>query len=110
MSTYPSSEQDEIDAFAAKLSKWSETLPEGQRSLAHVLVEHARELTPRTVALAKITADLRTSVKAVIDAINIHVTAPQGWARVDPVWEKRNQLPLGEDVEIVQRVFFNTKR
>lgn len=106
--TAPQIKQEEIDTFATKVAKWAETLPDSHRSLAHVLVEHARELTPHTVALSKITTDLRTSAKAVVNALNLGAT-PQGWVRIDPVWEKKNKVELGEDIEIVQRVFMKTK-
>jgi hypothetical protein len=106
----PSSSQGDIDAFAAKLAKWSEGLPDAQRSLAQLLVEQARDLTPSSLALSRITADLRASARAVIDTLNLNVAAPQGWVRIDPIWERKNKVELGEDVEILQRVFVNMKR
>ncbi len=105
-----SSSQGEIDAFAAKLAKWSEGLPDTQRPVAQLLVEEARNLTPASVALSRITADLRASARAVIGALNLDALTPQGWVRIDPIWERKNKVELGEDVEILQRVFVNVKR
>jgi hypothetical protein len=62
--------QREIEAFASRLAGWTESLPEGERSIAQLLVERARELTPEKIVLDKITLDLRQSAHAVIEALN----------------------------------------
>lgn len=105
-----SASQKDIKAFAAKLADWSDGLPAEQRSIAQLLVEMARDLHPETVALSRITADLRASARSIIDVLNLPAEGPQGWVRIDPVWERRGQVELGEEVEIIQRLFVNVKK
>ena len=40
--------QADIDLLGSKLATWAETMSGTQRSIAQLLVEHARELTPGT--------------------------------------------------------------
>lgn len=101
--------QDDINNFAAKLSKWSEKLSAEERSLAQLLVQHARELTPQAVALTRITADLRASAKRIVSSIIPPNKAAEAWVRIDPVWERKNKVEFGEDVMLIQRLLFKSK-
>jgi hypothetical protein len=105
----PASQKD-IQAFTAKLTEWSKDLPAEQQSIAQLLVEMARDLHPETVAISRITADLRTSARAIISALNLPAAGPQGWVRIDPVWERKDKIEFGEDIEILQRLFVSVKR
>lgn len=105
-----SASRHHIEAFTTKLAQWSNDLPAEQRSIAQLLVEMARDLQPESIAISRITADLRASARAIIDALNLPAGGPQGWVRIDPVWERKNKIEFGEDVEILQRLFVSVKR
>jgi hypothetical protein len=102
--------EGDIRQFLSKLEEWSLTLPATQRSVAQALVERGRDLDPRSVALARISSDLRASAKAVIAALNqLDDPPPQAWARIDPIWQRRDMPDPGEEVEMIQRIFITSR-
>jgi hypothetical protein len=101
----------DIAALATRLADWSETLPPGERSLAQLLVQHARDLQPEDVQSKQRVNDISTAIRSVVSSINDRLGASGGgWVEIGPVWEKANKVELGEDVEIVQRLFARERR
>jgi hypothetical protein len=106
--------QADIDSVGSKLASWADSLPESERSLAQLLVEHSRQLTPGNVMLRRIAADMRASAMEIVRGINLPRT-PVAWAKVGPVWQRA--IPrqaeydfYGDDVELIQQVIVTQKR
>ena len=91
--------------LTSKLSQWTDELPAGQRAMGQMLVEYAHGLTPERIALDRITQDLRKSVRQIVEDLNRIRGAVEGWVRIDPVWERKNKVEFGVDVEYIQRLF-----
>jgi hypothetical protein len=103
--------QDHIAALAQKLADWSEELPPEHRSLAQLLVEHARSLRPEDIQRKQIMVGVADATRAVIKTVNdLWHGGVEGWAKIGPVWYKKNKVEFGEEVEINQRIFLREQR
>jgi hypothetical protein len=101
---------NDLADLQAKLSKWVDELPEAQRAIGQVIVEHAHGLTPERIALAGIARDMRESARRIIDVLNRIRDEPVAWVQIGPIWQRRNDIDRREEVELVQRLFLNTAR
>jgi hypothetical protein len=105
----PDVSQADIDALGSKLAAWSESLSGAERAIAQQLVERARTLTPATLAVNRISADLNSATRALINKLNLPLT-PVGWAQIGPVWQKANPTVAedynyyGDQITLIQRV------
>ena len=99
------SSAEDISRFSHRLSEWVATLPEEERPLAELLVEHARNIRPEDVMSKQTRLELGVATRDIIKGINERWNVPEGWVEIGPVWEKKNKIELGEEIEITQRLF-----
>ena len=105
--TSPPVTADDISALTNQLNEWSGQLPPGERSVAQLLVQHARDLTPGDVQRKQLVGDIDSAVQALIHSMREKWKDVAGgvWVDTGPVWEKKNRVELGEEIEIVSRLF-----
>ena len=107
--------QADIDSLGSKLATWAETMSGTQRSIAQLLVEHARELTPGSLAVDRVAVDLGAATRSVMRDLNF-LRTPVAWARADPVWNQANPRQGGEydyygdEYKLIQQVIVTVKR
>jgi hypothetical protein len=95
--------QRDITALSKKLDQWGSTLPESERSLLQLMVSHTRFVDVEAVRTAQIRERLSVAVAGVFRGLPQGAT-PEGWAKIGPIWYKKNQFKPGEEVEITARV------
>lgn len=96
---------EDIAKFARRLSEWSSTLPEEERALGELLVEQARSIRPHDVMSKEVKLELSVAARDIIKGINERWQVPEGWVEIGPIWEKKNKIELGEQIEITQQLF-----
>ncbi|MEV4432873.1 hypothetical protein [Streptomyces sp. NPDC049555] len=97
---------EEIESFASRLSDWSESLSAGERSLAQVLLQYARDLRPEDVRRQQLATELDEAARAAVASIKARWSeAAEGrdvWVEIGPIWQKANPREGREEWEIVQ--------
>lgn len=97
---------EDIESFAGRLSDWSESLSAGERSLAQVLLQYARDLRPEDVRRQQLVSDLDAATRAAVDSVKERwIEAAEGrdaWVEIGPIWQKANPREGREEWEIVQ--------
>ena len=107
--------QADIDSLGSKLAAWAESLSGTERSIAQQLIERTRALTPASLAVGRIAADLSASARSLIRSLNLPTT-PIAWVKTGPVWEQHNPPQLaeynyyGDEITLIQRVDVTLKR
>jgi hypothetical protein len=91
----------EIGAFADKLAQSGTDLPPAERTLLQVLVQRARTISPAEVRAQQFRQGLTDALRSVIEAEAAAWgdDAPEGWAKIDPIWYKSGVTDPGVVVE-----------
>ncbi len=101
----------EIEAFVKKLQKWTESLPESEQSLAHLLVQQARDISAEQVQANSLKLSLAAATREVFkNNQKINLPNADAWVEIGPIWQQRNKVEWGEEVEVTQRVALRNNR
>lgn len=97
---------DDINAFAGRLSDWSESLAPAEQSLAQVLLAYTRDLRPEDVRRQQLVNNLNDATRGAIASVkerwNRTTEGREAWVKAGPVWQKANPREGHEEWEIVQ--------
>ena len=85
----------DISRFTKKLDRWGGSLPVNEKALLDLLVNRARLLEPGAVIQSTLQRDLLAATRKVFANLG-SVFAPQGWARIDPIWYKSGGIDFSE--------------
>ena len=95
----------EIAALTRKLDDWGASLPPAEQALLQLIVSKAQLVDPDEVRAQQTREALSVAVQDVFKNLTKQWQGgKEGWAKIGPVWYKKNKLNPGEEVEISAKV------
>ena len=94
----------EVAAVARKLDAWGATLPPKERAVLQKMMAAAPTVRPSRINVSVARTRLASAIREVIVDVGGLGNAPEGWARIDPIWYKSNAMPTFEEIEITSKV------